>query len=257
MADFSGPDLAAARRALAEQGYAVIEGVLAGDQLAAVRDALYRIARFDQSHGWARDYNHDAAASDTLRLWNLISRDPLFCDLAEHELALELVRGLIGWPASLSSSSANIIADDDGALIIHADQTYMPEPWSGVQCVNILWCIDDFTLENGATLVLPGSHLKNRSYQPSDGEDGLIPLEAPAGSMIALDGRLWHSAGRNRTGNPRAGIFNVYTFPIYMPQENWFLSLNPAIRQFGSETLLTLLGFRPELLGRVNGQMGI
>lgn len=44
-----------------------------------------------------------------------------------------------------------------------------------------------------------------------------------------------------------------YTLPIYLPQENWFLSANPAIRQFGSETLQTLLGFRPQAMRRING----
>ena len=143
-------------------------------------------------------------------------------------------------------------AGSEGDLIIHADQSYMPEPWARAQCLNILWCVDDFTEANGATLIMPGSHHRNRGYRDGDGEAGLIPLEAPAGSMIAMDGRLWHSAGRNRTGKPRAGIFNVYTLPIYMPQDNWFLSLNPAIRQFGSETLLTLLGFRDPSLGHAD-----
>ena len=75
--------------------------------------------------------------------------------------------------------------------------------------------------------------------------------------MIVIDGRCWHRAGRNRTARTRAGVFNWYTLQIYLPQENWFVSLDPAIRQFGSETLLTLLGFRPTILGRVNGQESI
>ncbi len=79
------------------------------------------------------------------------------------------------------------------------------------------------------------------------------PLEAPAGSMIAMDGRLWHTNGVNVDGTRRAGIFGWYTLPIYLPQENWSLSADPAIRQFGSETLQTLLGFRPHFLGRING----
>jgi len=82
----------------------------------------------------------------------------------------------------------------------------------------------------------------------------LIPAEAPAGSAIVMEGRLWHTSGENRSqGRRRAGIFAVYTLPILLPQENHFLSLDPAVRQFGSETLQTLLGFRPQVLGRVNG----
>lgn len=256
MASLASNALDHAHTHLAEQGYCIIEGVLTASQIREMREALYRIARFDRSHGWVNNYNYDESASETLRLWNLISRDPIFCELVEHDLALEFVRELIGWPALLSSTSANIVSADDGELIIHADQTYMPEPWGRPHCVNIAWCIDEFRLENGATLVMPRSHHHNRSWQEADGEEGLVPLEGPPGSMAVLDGRLWHSTGRNRTGRPRAGIFNSYTLPIYLPQENWFRSLNPAIQQFGSETMLTLLGFRPGLLGRINGLQG-
>jgi ectoine hydroxylase-related dioxygenase (phytanoyl-CoA dioxygenase family) len=119
--------------------------------------------------------------------------------------------------------------------------------------VNIAWAIDAFTADNGATRVVPRSHLLNRRPQPGE-EMEFRPVEAPAGAMIVMDGRTWHRTGRNLTARPRAGIFNWYTLPIYLPQENWFLSLDPAIRQFGSETLQVLLGFRPDMLGRVNGR---
>ena len=68
-----------------------------------------------------------------------------------------------------------------------------------------------------------------------------------------MEGRLLHTNGVNTNGVRRGGIFSWYTLPIYMPQENWFLSANPAIRQFGSEALQTLLGFRPQVMGRING----
>ena len=246
--------LGAAQRDLTENGYAIIEGALAPDMLAAVRDALYRIARSERELGRAETYDVSKDGEGSQRVWNLVSRDPVFCALAEHELALGLVRFLIGWPASLSSSSANIIVTAEDNIIVHSDMAYMPEPWGGPQAINIGWCIDDFTAENGATLVVPGSHRLNRSYREEDGRAGLIPAEAPAGSILALDGRLWHSAAPNHSGKPRAAIFNPYTLPIYLPQENWFRSLDPQVRQYGSETLLTLLGFRPGLLGRINGR---
>ncbi len=250
-------DLRAAQSDLTEHGYAVIEHALSPEMLAAVRDALYRVARFERDNGWAESYDASKDGDGSQRIWNLVSRDPIFCALAEHELAVGLVRFLIGWPASLSSSSANIILTDEDNIIVHADMAYMPEPWARPQAVNIGWCIDDFTADNGATMIVPNSHKLSRNHQESDGRADLVAIEAPAGSILAMDGRLWHSAGRNRTAKPRAAIFNSYTLPIYMPQENWFLSLDPAVRQFGSETLLTLLGFRPGLLGRVNGRTGI
>lgn len=242
------------RESLAEDGFCVVEGVLAGEELAAMRAALYAAARFEREAGWDRGYAYDAGASGNQRVWNLISRNPLFCRLAEHPLVLDVLTSTIGWPAMLSSSSANLVNQHGEEEVLHADQTYMPLPWAGPQGVNIAWAIDDFTAGNGATRVLRGSHLWNRPAGPDHDPADLRPVEAPAGSMIAIDGRCWHRAGINSTEKTRAGIFNWYTLPIYLPQENWFLSLNPAIRQFGSDTLLTLLGFRPTILGRVNGQ---
>ena len=242
-----------ARDALARDGFCIVEGVLSAAELGEYCEALYRVARFDRESGWLHQYAFDQGANANQRIWNLISRDPLFCRLVEHPLALAFLRRTIGWPALLSGSSANIVNQHGEEEMLHADQTYMPEPWAAAHGINIAWCIDAFTADNGATRVAPGSHLLNRSHRPGEALPEMVPVEAPAGAMIVIDGRCWHRTGRNETDAPRAGVFNWYTLPIYLPQENWFLSLNPAIRQFGSETLLTLLGFRPQIVGRVNG----
>lgn len=242
-----------ARAALMRDGYCIVESALPADELTEFRTALDRIARFDRESGWLQHYAYDGSINANQRIWNLISRDPLFCRLVEHPLAIAFVTEMIGWPALLSGSAANIVNRHGADEVLHCDQTYMPEPWAGPHGINIAWCLDGFTAQNGATRVAPGSHLLNRSYREDEASPEMIPIEAPAGSLVAIDGRCWHRTGTNHTDKPRAGVFNWYTLPIYLPQENWFLSLNPVIRQFGSDTLLTLLGFRPQMLGRVNG----
>lgn len=244
---------ATATEALRKDGYCVVENVIPQQALEEYRDSLYRIARFEHESGWNQHYAYDRGSNQNQRIWNLISRDPAFCQLVEHEAALHFVRDVIGWPALLSGSSANIVHQHGEEEVLHADQAYVPEPWSRPHGVNIAWCLDGFTAANGATRVAPRSHLLNRSHRPGEVLPEFVPVEAPAGSMIVMEGRCWHRTGRNTTETPRAGIFNWYTLPIYLPQENWFLSLNPAIRQFGSETLQTLLGFRPQIVGRMNG----
>jgi ectoine hydroxylase-related dioxygenase (phytanoyl-CoA dioxygenase family) len=243
----------AARESLSTRGYCVIERALEPALRMRIQEAVYRIAEFERSVGWTSRYAFGNDATANQRIWNLLSRDPLFCQLVEHDLAIAFVTEVIGWPALLSSTSANIVVNDDENTAIHADQSYMPEPWGSAHGVNIAWTVDDFTSANGATRVAPGSHRLNRAHRPDEELPEFVPVEAPAGSMIVMDGRVWHTTGRNLSGRPRCGIFNWYTLPIYLPQENWYLSLNPAVRQFGSERLLTLLGFRPGLMGRVNG----
>jgi len=239
---------------LADYGGCVIADALAPDFLAEIRAALYHAADNDRRFGWGQTYQYGKDDGVNQRVWNLPSRDALFCELAEMPLVMDVVRPLLGWPALLSSMAANITGPGGSSMVIHADQGIIPGPWGWDKpmVVNIGFCIDDFTVENGATRVAFGSHHHRRSPKADDVMD-LVPVEMTAGSALILDGRTWHTSGENRSTARRAGIFSVYTLPIFMPQDNWFLSLNPAVRQFGSENLLTLLGFRPQVMGRVNG----
>jgi ectoine hydroxylase-related dioxygenase (phytanoyl-CoA dioxygenase family) len=261
-------DLDRAMADLDRFGVCILEAALEGEKLAEVRTALNRAAVSDRRYGLMQDYpvgSDDAVANQ--RVWNLPSHDPVFCELAEHPVAMHFVKQVLGWPALLSGMSANIVSGG-GQIGLHRDQAYMPPPWSRPLGVNVGWAVDDFTAENGATCCVLGSNRFDGegSTQRNDGDrvtysftsedmrDQLVPLEAPAGSAIVMEGRLLHTNGVNTNGEPRAGIFSWYTLPIYLPQENWYLSLNPAVRQVGSETLQTLLGFRPQVLGRINGR---
>jgi ectoine hydroxylase-related dioxygenase (phytanoyl-CoA dioxygenase family) len=248
-------DIAQAGRDIRETGVCRIAGALDPTKLRAARDALYRAAAEDRARGWEQKFGLDYAHDETnQRVWNLLSRDPIFGDLAEHPTALAILKSLIGWPILLSNISANITGPGGGEMVLHADQLYMPQPWSGVQGVNVMWCLDDFTEVNGATRMVPGSHRLNRPPGNDENTLATIPLEAPAGTMIVMEGRVWHRTGFNRTADKRrAGIFAWYTIPIYRTQENWFLSLNPSMRQFASDTMLVLLGYKTVGLGLVNG----
>jgi ectoine hydroxylase-related dioxygenase (phytanoyl-CoA dioxygenase family) len=248
-------------RALADLeafGACIVENALDAETLGETRTALYRAADADRKYGWAQAYQYGGDDHVNQRIWNLPSRDRVFCALAEHPVAMRFVKEVLGWPALLSSMSANITAGGGQSMVLHADQGYMPPPWSRPLGVNVAWCVDEFTAQNGATCYIPGSNHWDGADHEAAKRSGelkgrLVPLEAPAGSAIVMEGRLLHTNGVNTNGVRRAGIFGWYTLPIYLPQENWYLSLNPAVRQFGSETLQTLFGFRPQVMGRING----
>ncbi|HEX9530368.1 MAG TPA: phytanoyl-CoA dioxygenase family protein [Acidimicrobiales bacterium] len=244
-------DLDQARRDLEATGLCVVADVLTGDALTEVRDAAYRAAASDRRRGRVQRFGGDFDVTNQ-RVWNLPSRDPVFLDVVEHPLALSFVREVIGWPALLSNISANLTGPGGGEMYFHCDQFYMPQPWSGVQGINMIWCVDDFTEDNGATRVVPGSHALNRPPLQDDRLVATVPLEARRGSMVVMDGRVWHRTGTNRTRDEhRCGLFAWYTPPIYLPQENWWLSLDPSVRLFGSDELLTLFGFKATSFGRV------
>jgi len=248
-------DVDRAERDLSEHGICAVTGVLSGAALEATRADLYAAAAHDRARDreqkFALDYEHD---DTNQRVWNVLSRSPVFIDIAEHPIALRLLRSVVEWPMLLGNLSANITGPGGGEMVLHPDQIFVPTPWPAEpQGANAAWCIDDFTAENGATCFVPGSHRLHRL--PEADEDAVVvPMEAPAGTLVVFESRLWHRTGFNRTKDQRrAGIFGWYTRPIYRQQENWFLSLDPSVRQFASDDLLVLLGYRTEGLGLVNG----
>lgn len=246
-------NLDAALADLDTHGACIITGALEPALLADLRTAIDHAALTDRKYGLAQDYGYGKDDHVNQRIWNLPSHDPVFCELAELPLAVDVVTRIIGWPASLSSMSANVLNKGGTPMLVHCDQGYLPEPLTLPWVVNLAWLIDPFTAKNGATLFLPGSHRINGERPDDRLHELMIPAIAPAGSLLVLDGRTWHTNGPNTTAETRSAIFAVYSVPYLMPQENWARSLNPSVRQWGSEVLLTLLGFRPALLGRVNG----
>lgn len=249
-------DLARGLSNIAEYGLTIVPGVLTGDVLKRARDALYRAAESDRARGREQKFGLDYAHDDTnQRVWNVLSRDPVFEDLAFHETAVAYVKAVLGWPALLGNISANITGPGGGEMVLHADQIFVPEPWAREpQGLNVAWCLDDFTEANGATRFAPGSHKLNRAPKAEDAQVDTVPMEAEAGSIVVFESRVWHKTGHNRTEcEHRAGVFAWYTKPIYRTQENWFLSLRPEVRQFASDDALVLLGYRTQGLGLVNG----
>ena len=247
-------DLDEARSHLKTHGMCLIGSALDPGTLSRARDALYRAAEDDRASGRLR--TGFALDTDGLnqRVWNLLNRDPVFAELAEHPLAMALVRDTLGWPALLSNISGNITAPGSARGMLHADQIFVPEPWpERPQGINVTWCIDDFNAANGATEVAPGSHRWNRS-PTADDRVPMVPVVAPAGSIFAFDSRVWHRTGANTsTDRRRAAVFPFYSTPIYRTQENWFLSLDPGVLEGASETLLTLLAYRSQGFGLVYG----
>lgn len=226
-----------------QHGVAILEGALSQQETAGIRDRLWAIARQKEAAG-QRDFVPADADSKNVRLLNLINSDPYFIGLSAHQTVLDAVRHTIGERFILSNYSANIQGPGAGSMSLHADQGYVTEPWPAVPlAVNVGWMIDDFTDEVGATRIVPGSHLAVESPDPDSQYDS-VAIEGPAGSMLIMDGRVWHTSGINRTPDRyRAAIFGYYVPPWIRQQLNWREVLSPATVSQCSPEYLELLGY--------------
>jgi len=235
-----------------QYGIALLPKLLTGDKLKQARSAVYAGPAEDAKQGRRADSFALDYGEGNVRIWNLLSRGSVFCDMVEHPLAMEVLRALIGWPAILGNFSANIVQPGSEGGALHADQLFVPKPWPPEpQGINFAWLLDEFTVDNGATEVVPGSHCRgDPSERPAE---VAVPLVAPAGTVVAFESRVWHRTGSNRSAHPRAAAFAWYPKPIYRAQENWFLTLDDEVLDGASDTLLTLLGYRSKGLGLVYG----
>lgn len=103
------------------------------------------------------------------------------------------------------------------------------------------------TKENGATLYIPGSNkIVTRDEVPENAPELLVPFEAKAGDIIAMDGRVWHTSGSNVTEDQdRALLFGYYTRPQIRQQVNWTAKLPSEIQETLSPEQKSLLGLDP------------
>lgn len=122
----------------------------------------------------------------------------------------------------------------------HRDLPYQHFVSTKPIAINALFCVDDFTFENGATFVLPATH-KSEAF-PSNNyvKQNAIQVEAKAGTFIMLDCMIFHAGGYNKTNLERRAVNHVYNIPYFKQQIN--IPLNIINSKISAEAI-DLLGF--------------
>ena len=180
-----------------------------------------------------------------VRVFYLLELDQIFRDLVAHPVAVDMVKSILGDNFLISNFTANIARPGSGSMALHSDQSIVvPEPWMDAWALNIIWCLTDCYGDNGATLFIPGSN-KYQTHQdvPANANKLLQPFEAKAGSIILMDGRVWHTSGSNITKDQdRALMFGYYTAPFLRQQVNWTAKLPQDIKDSLSDEMKGWLG---------------
>lgn len=192
--------------ALERDGYAVIFGVLDEDALARIRAAiseLYERAKHDPL--WR--------AGGTLHLDGIEKHEP-FSAVWTDPRVVRGVRALLGEEYRVARTHVRSPLPGEGAQSLHAD--YPARPSDGGHAVaTAIVAIDDFTQENGATRVVPGSHV-HPPHVPKDSDTsftGERVITMPAGSVLLFSGHLYHSGTRNRSKSWRDALQITFARP--------------------------------------------
>lgn len=214
---------------LREHGWAVVPDVLTRARAGEVLERLWAAAEESERRGVATFMPVLDPNAANVRVFGLLDIDPVFRDLIRHPVAISLVRALVGEPFLISNFTANIARPGSKSMSPHSDLSLVaPAPWAHPWSMNIIWCLTDVTFENGATLYLPGSHrFTGPGEVPAEPIPLMKPFEARAGSILAMDGRLWHTSGANITADQdRAMMFGYYSAAFLRPQVNWNAALS-------------------------------
>jgi hypothetical protein len=243
--DVLEPALAARER----DGDVVVERVVPEDVVRAIRDDV--LPRLQAP--FARN---NFEGMKTQRLYGVIEKTLACNPLVEHPLVLGLADRVLRPNYLLSQVQVINILPGEAQQPLHHDDGFYPIPRPRRPLgVASIWAIDPFTEDNGATVVIPGSHLwPDRAPTPED-ERRLVTVVMPPGSLLFFHGTTWHGGGANRTQAARLCVTAQYCEPWCRPQENFSLGVSRERARQCSEHVQRMLGYSvyPPFIGFVDG----
>jgi ectoine hydroxylase-related dioxygenase (phytanoyl-CoA dioxygenase family) len=219
-------------------GFTVVEDAIAPDLVDALNAALLRLERQLD----AKPAMNGFEGHKTVRIYNLLAYGAPFTDVPVHANVLPVVEEILDPGCLISSLSSIAIDPGEIAQPIHADDMVIPlaKPHIPIVC-NSMWALTDFTEANGATRLVPGSHVKDNPVY--GGTYDSVPGAMKKGSVLIWDGSLWHGGGANKTDKRRTGIAMNYCAGFVRQQENQQLGLKPDLVKTFSPRLQELVGY--------------
>src|SRR5687768_18392283 len=195
------------RRQLDELGYLVLPDFVTEPMLEAMRERVEAL--------WSEE--GDDAGSEfrlepgTRRLANLVDKGDVFARMIVMPGILECIEAVIGPDYKLSSLNARSTnPHNPEAQPWHVDAAAIADE-RGYWVCNTIWMLDDFTPDNGATRMVPGSHKWRSRPQdvladPRAAHPQEVLLTGRAGSIAVMNAHLWHGGTANRTSAPRLAM---------------------------------------------------
>ncbi|MEM7093545.1 MAG: phytanoyl-CoA dioxygenase family protein [Actinomycetota bacterium] len=233
-------DLGEILETMRTDGGAIIRDAMSPEQCELVRDEL---GPWVESTPLGRD---DFTGRQTGRTGALVARSPACRDLVMDERVVGLANGFLAPYTNriqLHLTQVITIHPGQGKQPLHRDRLawggYIPneiEPQ-----FNTIWALTDFTEENGATRVVPGSVSWDHDRRPTDDEKTQAVMDA--GSVLLYTGSVIHGGGQNESDSSRSGINITYCLGWLRTEENQYLSCPPEVARDLDPALQEMLGY--------------
>ena len=242
-------DIDRLRDDLVRWGYCKVEGALSEEQVATMRQRVLDQAEGESLAGIAQrtpsGQNINSCINKGRCFEQFIEQHP---DAAQGgPLVEQLVTEALGEGWICNSLIAAISLQGGVPQALHQDQGNALDSTSPMM-VNVLTAITDLDETTGGTLLIPGSHTvlaeAVRQGKPVGKLPPAINLDAKAGTMVIIDGRVLHGTGINHTDGPRIVMLNAMQKPWLRQQENWMLSVRPEVLERASPKLLHRMGYQ-------------
>ena len=236
-------DPGAAAASLLADGAVIVENVLPEEQLNQVLEDFK--APFDeQGHKFSNDFN----GYKTRRLGGILGLSRRAADILAHPLVMgvaDKVRKRHAESYRLGSSTAIEIHPGEGNQELHRDDSFYPIRIPGVEFqFSAMWALTEFTAENGATRVVPGSHDMREIEDVTD--DQVTQAAMPRGSVLFYLGSAIHAGGRNKSNAPRTGLITTYSLGWLRQEENQYLTVPREVAESYPENVQRLMGYQTD-----------
>jgi|TARA_B110000967_G_C18892621_1_gene568414 hypothetical protein len=219
---------------LVEHGWAVVENVSTPEFNAALRAKILEV-------------NGGKEGGKNM----LLRHDPIFAEVVLNPNLLAMAEFSVGRGCLISQVASSVRPKGSAALALHADANWMPAPLpEHNMLLTVCWACDEFTQENGATMVVPGTKTLRRhpTAEETDAKTGAISIDCPAGSVAMWDGNVWHGNWPREAEGERVASHITYTRLMCRPVEDYSADADKLIEAHG-ERIAQLLGRRDSLQG--------
>lgn len=209
------------KQELDTQGYVLLERFLPQETLREVRDRVEELYTLEGENAGS-EFRKEPGAR---RLANLVDKGLVFEKLVAMPQVLELVGYVLNEHFKLSSFNARSTDPfSTEAQPLHCDAGALPDA-EGYSVCNTIWLLDDFTAQNGATRVIPGSHTwkqlpQNELANPAAKHPREVLLLAPAGSVVVMNTHAWHGGTANNTNGHRRAL-HIFYCRTDLPQQQY------------------------------------